>query len=337
VNGKDYQSVIDRSWKLRSEKRLREAELLLHEALAGCCAGSRERSRLLANLADVLLQQGNLPEARKLALEILQEEPTQATALTVLGLVALEQKEAVEAVENLSKAYARAPNPYRAGRLARALEMNGREEKALTLLQDALQKYPGDSYLLKQYGHLKDKNPVPPAKDDQLPTERSQDDDNPLAYAEQVKARLQQLEPAEAARQLQKIIKVGKRKENPHLFTLLGDLLRRAGEEAQAAQAYHMASELSPENLLALSQLMYSYRRLGRKAEAWPLLKLLLYHRPGDQTAKAALLKDAVDLGKTEEAAAFLVELINRYPHRKELYGLLRKLKQASDARQENI
>ena len=326
MNKKDYKNAIDHSWQLRREKRLRDAELVLLEAMAEYPAGNYEHRLLSANLADVLMHQGNFSEARKLAFEVLQKEPSQAVALTVLGLVALERKETSEAVENLNQAYTRAPNPYRAGRLARALELDGQEDKAHALLYAALQKYPGDSYLIRQYSHLKDKAPVK-AKGDVLPAELYRDEEAFLPYAERMKTQLQHLDPLEAARQLQKIIKVGKRKENPCLHLLLGDLLRKAGREADAAQAYHQARELDPENVLALSQLTYSRRRLGRKDEAWPLLKLLLEHRPADQTAKAALLKDAVELGKTEEAAVFLKELIYKYPHCKELYGLLHKLK----------
>lgn len=335
MSEKDYKSVIDQSWQLRREKKLQEAELVLHEALAEYSAGSYEHILLMANLADVLLHQGNLAEARRLALVVLQKEPAQVTALTVLGVSALEQKEAAEAVENLSKAYARGPNAYRAGRLARALVLDGRTEQALDVLKEALQKNPVDSYLLRQYSHLKENTSAAPAREDELIAELSREEEAFLPYAEQMKSKLQNLEPAEAALQLQKIVKVGKRKENPHLYLLLGDLKRKAGLEAEALDAYRKARELDPENHLALSQLLYCYRRLGRKEEAWPLLKRLLYHKPGDQTAKASFVKDAAELGKIEEALNFFTELIAKYPHRKELYGVIRKLKLAETRREE--
>lgn len=337
MSEKDYKRVIDQCWQLRREKKLREAELVLHEALAEYSAGSYEQILLTANLADVLLHQGNLTEARRLALLVLQKEPVQLTALTVLGVAALEQKEAAEAVENLSKAYARGPNPYRAGRLARALVLDGRAEQALFVLQEALQKNPGDGYLLRQYSHLKEKAHPAPDREDELLAGLSREEEAFLPYAEQIKSKLQQLKPAEAAEQLQKIIKVGKRKENPHLHLLLGDLKRKAGLEADALDAYSKAWELDRENFLALAQLLYCYRRLGRKEEAWPLLKRLLEHKPGDQTAKASFVKDAAELGKIEEALNFFTELIARYPHRKELYGVLRKLKLVETQREEPL
>jgi tetratricopeptide (TPR) repeat protein len=336
MSERDYKGIIERSWKLRREKKLQEAELVLREALAEYSAGSYEHTLFTASLADVLLHQGNVAEARRLSLAVLQKEPSQVTALTVLGVAALEQKEAAEAVENLSQAYARGSNPYRAGRLARALMLDGKAEQALALLQEALQKYPADSYLLRQYSHLKDQFTDAPSREDALLVDLSREEDAFLPYAEQMKSKLQHLEPAEAVQQLQKIIKVGKRKENPHLYLLLGDLTRKAGLEADAAEAYRRARELDPENLLALSQLLYCYRRMGRKDEAWPLLKLLLYYRPGDRTARASLVKDAAELGKTEEALNFFTELIAKYPYRKELYGVIRKLKLAETRREES-
>ncbi|NLY37879.1 MAG: tetratricopeptide repeat protein [Firmicutes bacterium] len=327
---KDYKSVLRQSWQLRRDKRFPEAELVLHEALADYSDGGFEHNLLKANLADVLLRQGNRAAARKLALEVLEKQPSQVTALMVLGLAALEEKVTAEAVENLAKAYRLAPSPYRAGRLARALELDGRIEQALAVLQEALQENPGDSYLRQQYGTLKEKAAAAAASDPaatESPRAAEAAEEDFLAYAAQMKEKLKGLEPAEAAAQLQKIIKVGRRKANPHLHLLLGDLRRKAGDETGAAAAYAQAWELDPENLLALSQLLFSYRRLGRKEEAWPLLKRLLYHRPGDKTAKASLIRDALDLGKEEEAVLFFEELLQRYPHHKEFYGAIRKLK----------
>jgi len=338
----NLKKILDQSWQLRREKRFREAELLLHEALDEHPSDSFEHNALKANLADVLLRQGDNKGARETALEVLDKEPSQVTALTVLGMAALENKTAGEAVENLRKAYTLGPNPFRAGRLARALEMEGKTRDALSFLEEALQSYPDDGYLLKQYGALKKK-----AGSDQKAADQKQaapgellpkdiKEENFLPYAEQMKEKLENLEPKEAVSQLQKIIKVGKRKENPHLHMLLGDLCRKAGDESAAAEAYWKARELDPENLHTLSQLLFTYRRLDRKEEAWPLLKLLLYHQPMHKSAKSSLLKDAVELDKEKETALFFEELIQKYPEHKEFYGAIRKLMKAAENKESN-
>jgi len=332
----DFKEVLDQSWQLRREKKFSEAEMLIHEALEEQLSGSFEHNVLKANLADVQLRQGNTAAARDTALDVLEKMPSQATALTVVGMVALENRETAEAVETLQKAYDSAPNPFRAGRLARALELDGKVERAVTVLREALQKYPPDSYLLKQYNALQEKlNTNSDEAEQNRLFSGEVEEGNFIPYAEQMKAKLKNLEPSEAASQLQKIIKVGKRKENPHLHLLLGDLLRKADDENAALEAYLKARELDPNNLLALSHLLFTYRRLGKKEEAWPLLKLLLDHRPDDKTAKASLLKDAVELGREEEAVGFFEELLKKYPHRRELYGAVRKLKKAAENKQE--
>ena len=145
-----------------------------------------------------------------------------------------------------------------------------------------------------------------------------------------LEASLKNLDPLDAAAELQRIVSVGKGKESPELYLLLGDRLQKAGDEAAALEAFRKARELDPKNMPAVSQLLCSLRRLDQKEEAWPLLKLLLYHHPGDQTAKALLLKDAVELGKENETALFFEELLKKYPQRKELYAAIRKLKQAA-------
>ncbi len=270
-----------------------------------------------------------------MALEVLAEDPDQAVALSVLGMIALEEKQFDEAAENLQKAYSLVPSGYRAGRLARAYELDGKTEKALDILNEALRHNPRDGYLLRQYNNLRGKagNISAAAHKEDHPVLSAGgkiEEEDYLPYAEEIKIKLQKLEPAEAAEQLKKLIKIGERKNNPHLHLLLGDLLREAGNEETAMEAYRQARELDPQNMLALSQLLYSLRRLGRQEEAWPLLKLLLYHRPGDVTAKSSLVKDAVDLGKEKETLLFFEELIQKYPERKELYGTIRKLHNAA-------
>ncbi len=146
-----------------------------------------------------------------------------------------------------------------------------------------------------------------------------------------LKDKLKNLDPRDAAAELQRIVSAGEGKENPQLYLLLGDLLQQAGDEVAALEAFRKARELDPKNMLAVSQLLCSLRRLDQKEEAWPLLKLLLYHQPGDQAAKAFLLKDAVELGKENETALFFEELLKKFPHRKELYAAIRKLKQAAE------
>jgi len=337
---KDYKTKLDQSWQLRRDKKFREAELLLYEAMDEHSATSFEYKTLKANLADVILRQGNAKEAKTIALEVLDEDPRQVTALTVMGIAALEMNAPDEAVENLQKAYDLAPNPFRAGRLARAYELNAGIDKALVTLKDALQQYPDDHYLLKQFSSLEKRAGKASTTNDSdmrqvLPEQI--DEENFIPYAENMKVKLNNIEPEKAVEQLEKILKIGKRKNNPHLHILLGDLLRKTGNEDGALEAYRQARELDPQNMLALSQLLYTYRRVGRKEEAWPLLKLLLYHRPADKTAKSSLLKDAVELGKTQETARFFEELLEKYPQRKEFYGAIRKLKQAADKSDEEL
>ena len=334
----NYKTIIDRCWQLRRDKRFAEAELLLYESLEKEAAGGFSYRILKANLADVLMQMGSTAEAHSTAMEVLVEDPDQATALTVLGLLALNKKQYSEAVENLKKANDLVPSGYRVGRLARAYELNGAPEKALQVLREALLNNPRDGYLLKQYGKLEKQatasaEPTVSSYGTGMPGLTEINEDDYQAYAEQLKFKLKDLDPAEATAQLQKVIKVGKRKNNPFLYLLLGDLQRGDGDEEAAYLSYNQARELDPQNLLAISQLLYSLRRLGRNEEAWPLLKLLLFHRPGDVTAKSSLLKDAIALGKEQETAFFFEELLQKYPQRKELYGAIRKLHKAADCK----
>jgi tetratricopeptide (TPR) repeat protein len=327
-----YKNIIDRSWQLRKDKRLAEAELLLHENIEQHAAGSFAYRILKANLADVQLQRGDQEAARETALQVLAEDPNQATALTVLGLIALDRKSYHEAVENLKKAYDLFPSGYRAGRLARAYELNGEADKAAAVLQDALLKDPRDGYLFRQRNNILKKISKTSGSADHAEIATSipvtgVGGDDCFPYAEQMRNRLQNLAPATALGELQKVLKVGERKKNPFLQLLLGDLQRDAGDDEAAVEAYRQAQLLDPQNQLALSQYVFALRRLGRREEAWPLLKELLLRRPLDVTAKSSLLKDAGELNREEEAVIFFEELLDKYPERKEFFGAIRKLR----------
>lgn len=330
----ELKATLDQSWQLRREKRFADAEILLQEALDQSNPGSFDYNMLKANLAEIIFALGRNKEARQAALEVLDKDPNHVVALTAIGSIALEENLPGEAVENFSRAYSCIPSSFRAGRLARALEMEGKPDRALHFLQEALQKYPRDSYLLKQFNTLKKKTVVKnkssgPPSGPAGPVEISEDDFIP--YAEQIRDRLEEMEPGTAVTQLKKLIKVGKRKNNPHLHLLMGDLQRKAGNEEDAARSYQRARELDPENMQALTKLLFSYRRQGKKEEAWPLLKLLLYHQPANFSARSSLLRDAVELGKEKETASFFEELVKKHPRHRELHGMIRKMSLAAE------
>ncbi len=336
----DYKSVIDKCWQLRRAKHFAEAEMLLQENLEHITPGSFGYRVLRANLADVLLQRGDKKAAHETALQVLAEDPDQAVALTVVGMIALYKKQYDESVENLKRAFELVPSGYRAGRLARAYELAGDPEKALAVLRQTLEQNPRDGFLLRQYNKLEQKVAVelPTVKiqsQSERPTVDAPEEKDHFPYAEQMRAKLKGLDPSEAAAQLQKVIKVGERKLNPYLYMLLGDLHRDSRDEEGAVEAYRQAYELDFQNLQALSQYLFALRRTGRKQDAWHLLKELLSRRPDDVTAKSSLIKDAGDLNKEEEAALFFEELLEKYPDRKELFGAIRKLRKAIEQKEE--
>ncbi len=324
----NFKELRRQYWDLIKSGRLPEAELKLREALEQDHFSPPLVVLIKADLADVLLRQRKSKEAEGLTLEVLEQSPQNVRALTVLGLAALKRGEYEEAVENLQQSCRLEPNPYRYGRLARAFELQGHLERALDLLKQALEEYPDDRFLLKQYTTLQKKSEGAAGNDGGgLLSRLADEEEDSLPYAEALRQRLEQLPPEKALEQLQKIMRVGKRKENPHLYVFQGDLLRLLEKELEAAKAYRRAFDLNPEELYALTQEAFCYRRAGEKEKAWPLLKLLLSRDPGQVTVKSALLKDAAELEKGQEALDFLEGLLQEHPHRKELYGLLNKLR----------
>ncbi len=322
------QDLLKNYWALLKEKRFSQGELLLREKMQQFPPGTAENTLIKANLADILLRQGKLQEARETAMEALFENPNQVRALTVLGLVSLQRKDSDEAIDHLEKAYRLKRNAYQAGRLARAYEAAGSEKQALAVLREALEESPRDQFLLKQYTRLR-KKCGPAAERDELLSRFSAEEETSLLYAEYIEGNLQKLGPEKAAAELERIMKVGKRSSNPHLNILMGNYRRRLKQEQEAAQSFRRARELDPDNHHALAQEAFCYRRLAEKEKSWPLLKMLLSREPGNSTVKSTFVKDAAELGKRDEAVHFLEELLDSFPHHKELYGSINKLKKS--------
>ncbi len=101
-------------------------------------------------LGYMLAQQGKrLSEARDYVGQALELKPDSPAVLDSMGWVLYRQGKATEALEYLRRAYALDEDAEISGHLAEALWSLGRRDEARRVLGKALEKAPGDAYLMK--------------------------------------------------------------------------------------------------------------------------------------------------------------------------------------------
>jgi predicted CXXCH cytochrome family protein len=104
---------------------------------------------LYVNLADLYRAEGREPEAAALARQAIAIDPEAAAPHLVLGLSLIRQKKYTEALPELARAAALAPEqPRYAYIYAVALQSTGDEDGARRQVNDALARHPGDRDLL---------------------------------------------------------------------------------------------------------------------------------------------------------------------------------------------
>lgn len=92
----------------------------------------------IINQAIQLHQSGNLIEAEKKYLEIIQEFPDNASALNLLGILLLQKGQTKDAIMNLKKASEILPSAYSLGNLGRAYSNDKNFEEAINCYKKAL-------------------------------------------------------------------------------------------------------------------------------------------------------------------------------------------------------
>jgi tetratricopeptide (TPR) repeat protein len=74
---------------------------------------------------------------------------------------------------------------------------------------------------------------------------------------------------------------------DPHLFELTGNILRRRGQQEEGLQNLQCAAELDPRNFFTLLQIALSYELLGRYAEEIAALDRALVIVPDNVETRA--------------------------------------------------
>lgn len=280
---------------------------------------------LLVQQGKLHLAAGRVEEAAALAAEMLAEHPGSAGASQLSGEVLMRQGRAREAHERFLEADRRAPSPYLKTQIVRSLVKAREFDEAIRAGEEALRALPDDSHLLKalEYAYAQAGRPEDAARIcDRLLALAPED---ARATAALVKNRLAALPEAEAAIELEALLRVPTYAKNAALQSLAGERHYKAGRFAEALAACRIAQELAPGDRMTLQRIGFCHYRLEQYGEAIAILEPLFQEEPSNSYIRSTFVAACTKAGRTEELGAAIDRALAAHPGARFLHGVRKK------------
>jgi tetratricopeptide (TPR) repeat protein len=286
---------------------------------------------LKASLADLHLRQERFAEGRILAEEVLAQDPQHPEALSILGDILLKQRHQREALECYRQAYNRAPKPYLALKVVRALKELKDYIEALEEVERVLVVDPGNLAFLKEkaliLGRLKRYDQAL----DVYEKIRELSPNDSFVEKEILRLRGQDRPRGQMATDLRRVVAMESKRDNAQMRGLLAETLKEAGQVREAAAEYGAAADLDPNNPYFIKQQAFCLYRLNQYDEAIRLLSEAFKKDPSDFYVSVTLEKCFKAQGNLKGLLQLFEETLHLHPGERSLYGKIRKLRKRLD------
>jgi len=148
-----------------------------------------------------------------------------------------------------------------------------------------------------------------------------------FAYLRLIMIKLEHKPQEEVIEELRGILKIPSRSANAYLHDLLARAYKEIGRYEDALREYQESLRLKPDNPFTRKQLGFCYAKMKDYDGVIRTLSCCLLNDPDDTFVRASLLSAYRHTKRLDEAVKLLTELINKYPDKKNLFGIMRKLK----------
>ncbi|QDV81879.1 tetratricopeptide repeat protein [Planctomycetes bacterium TBK1r] len=227
-----------------------------------------------------LQKAGNLEQAKQLYCEVLSVDPNHSDAWHLLGMTLYSAAAYPSALECLEKAHGLlGDNPELMGHLALVYHALGDLQRARQMLSQLVSVDPNNADTRNNFGVFL--------------------------------LELGQLEQAEE--QFQHALRINPGSEQASMN--LANCWVRQNRLHDAEQIYDDLVRRNGDNLDVLGNLGECYRRQCKWEQSLELLQRVVRARPGDVVSKLTLARTLVNLGRLDEAAERLEQLIAEFPH----------------------
>ncbi len=147
-----------------------------------------------------------------------------------------------------------------------------------------------------------------------------------FAYLRLIMIKLEHKPQEEVIEELRGILKIPSRSANAYLHDLLARAYKEIGRYEDALREYQESLRLKPDNPFTRKQLGFCYARMKDYDGVIRTLSCCLLNDPDDTFVRSALLSAYRLAKRLDEARKLFTELINKYPDKKNLFGIMRKI-----------
>jgi tetratricopeptide (TPR) repeat protein len=322
----------ERSRILKKEGKLQDAERELREALEG----EPDHPLLKTSMAHLYLRQDRFREARILAESVLSHAPEYPQALYVLGETYYHEGNHEDALRCFVQAAQMDPIPYLTRSIIRTLKRLKRYEEALETVETALMTDRENVRLLMEKALVLERMRLPAEALRTYERLKELDPEDPFVAKAIYKLKSLDRPEKEVIGELQKVLTIPSRKDNPQLHGLLGEKLKKAGRLKEAAAEYEKAGKLAPENPFFKKQEGFCRYKLKDYTAALRLLGEAFRNDPADYILKSTLHRIYSVTGDLKGFVQLIEEVLEEHPHNVKLMGTLRALKKKVNMKDPN-
>jgi tetratricopeptide (TPR) repeat protein len=151
--------------------------------------------------------------------------------------------------------------------------------------------------------------------------------EDPFIQKEIVRLRSRSRPDTQVVKELQAVMGMESKKDDPQMHGLLAQKLKKAGMIKEAAAEYRAALNLDPHNLYFLKQQGFCHYREKEYQEAIHCLKEAFRKDPADSVVRDTLERS---YGAQQDLASFLrllEEAILKHPDQKALLGIIKRVR----------
>jgi tetratricopeptide (TPR) repeat protein len=285
VKGKYVSMKLNTVFALKREKRYQEAERILSELLEAY----PNNPHIKKSMADLMVKQNRLTNALLFIDNVLCSHPQDTEAMTIKGTIYYKSKRYKEAKEWFQGATRYKHSNFSLSMLIKTLIKTGEIDKALSIVEGSLKGREDNSYFLQLKAEILEamgKTEEAIAIYEQILDAQP---DNKYIYKELIKLKTQKMDRAEAAKEIETLLKVSSYSKNEHLYIQQAENYKKQKDYEKAIEAYKKGLKISLDNLFLKKQIGYCYNRLHKYEETIRFMREAFLQDPTDYVLRRTL------------------------------------------------
>lgn len=317
----DYQQNLNEAVELKRKGKFAEA-LTLFQKLH---TQRPEDPYLLSNFGHLYFLMGDYKQALTF-IEMAGQRTPLNPFLINLKVEILLKLERTEEAEEILKERAKEADLAAVKKLVKLYLRQERFEDALTRIKSSLQRIGYERDLIISQAEILIKMDGKDEAAECFKKVIKEDPKDEFAYSRLIKLRLEEKNAEEIGSELKTLLSIPSKAENASLRILLAGAYKEAGKFEEALREYQAAVRLNPDNLFIRKQLGFCLSKMKDYEGVIPVMKECFIANPEDHYVTTTLLGAYRKTSRLKEALELVSEVIARYPGKKKLWGIRKKI-----------